>query len=94
MLVTNHCKVLYNIGEDIVLSINKDVDVVLNKTTVEAYLKTHSQLKKIWDTLGEDPVEILSATYSNVETKNVEVYLRNIRKYRALKDLASKQLAG
>jgi replicative DNA helicase len=90
LLVTNYCKVLYNIGEDIVLSINKDVDVVLNKTTVEAYLKTHSQLKKIWDTLGEDPVEILAATYSNVETKNVEVYLRNIRKYRALKDLASK----
>ena len=90
LIFTNVCRVLYNIGEDIVLSTNKDVEVVLNKTTVEAYLKEHTKLKKEWDALSDDPIEIISSTYNSVETKNVEIYLQNIKKYRALKDLALK----
>ena len=91
LIFTNFCRVLYNIGEDIVLSTHKDTDVILNQTTVEAYLKQHPKLKKEWDAIpAEDPTEMLMSTYTKVETQNVEVYLQNIKKYRALKDLALK----
>ena len=91
LIFTNFCRVLYNIGEDIVLSTNKDTNIVLNKTTVEAYLKQHPKLKKEWDAIpSDDPTEMLKSTYKQVEENNVDVYLRNIKKYRALKDLALK----
>ena len=91
LIFTNFCRVLYNIGEDIVLSTSKDIEIILNKSTVEAYLKQHPKLKKEWDAIpSDDPAEMIMSTYQEVETQNVEIYLQNIKKYRALKDLALK----
>lgn len=87
LLTDNRARVLYNIGEDLILG---EQVKELSPLAVNTYLEKHKKLQAVWKSISKDPYQSITEFSKHANIKNVESYLLQIKKYKSLLELQAR----